>query len=39
MGGVALGMTECDVVRRAGVPGNVNISAGEKGERRSCSPI
>ena len=34
MGGVALGMTECDVVRRAGVPANVNISAGEKGERR-----
>ncbi len=34
MGGVALGMTECDVVRRAGMPGNVNISAGDRGERR-----
>lgn len=34
MGGVALGMSECDVVRRAGLPGNVNISAGDKGERK-----
>lgn len=34
MGGVALGMSECDVVRRAGLAGNVNIGAGEKGERR-----
>ena len=34
MGGIALGMSECDVVRRAGTPGNVNISAGDKGERR-----
>ena len=34
MGGIALGMSECDVVRRAGLAGNVNISAGEKGERR-----
>ena len=34
MGGVALGMTECEVVRRAGTPGNVNISAGDKGERK-----
>jgi len=34
MGGIALGMTECDVVRRAGLPGNVNIGAGEKGERK-----
>ena len=33
MGGIALGMSECDVVRRAGLPGNVNISAGDKGER------
>ncbi len=33
-GGIALGMTECDVVRRAGVPGNVNIGAGDKGERK-----
>ena len=34
MGGVALGMTECDVVRRAGTPANVNLTAGNKGERR-----
>ena len=34
MGGVALGMTECDVVRRAGLPGNINIGAGDKGERK-----
>ena len=34
MGGVALGMSECDVVRRAGLPGNVNIGAGDKGERK-----
>jgi hypothetical protein len=34
IGGVALGMTECDVVRRAGLPGNINISAGDKGERK-----
>ena len=34
MGGVALGMSECDVVRRAGTPGNVNLTAGDKGERR-----
>src|SRR3974390_2128229 len=33
-GGIALGMTECDTVRRAGPPGNVSISAGEKGERK-----
>jgi hypothetical protein len=33
-GGVALGMTECDVVRRAGLPGNINIGAGDKGERK-----
>jgi hypothetical protein len=33
LGGVALGMTECQTVQRAGLPGNVNISAGEKGER------
>ena len=32
-GGVALGMSECDVVRRAGQPGGVNISANEAGER------
>jgi len=34
MGGVALGMSECDVVRRAGLPGNVNIGAGDKGDRK-----
>jgi hypothetical protein len=34
VGGVALGMTECDVVRRAGLPGNINIGAGDKGERK-----
>ncbi len=33
VGGIALGMTECQAVQRAGVPGNVNISAGDKGER------
>jgi hypothetical protein len=33
LGGVALGMTECQTVQRAGLPGTVNISAGEKGER------
>ncbi len=33
-GGIALGMTECDTVRRAGLPGNVSISAGEKGDRK-----
>jgi hypothetical protein len=27
-------MSECDVVRRAGLAGNVNIGAGEKSERR-----
>jgi hypothetical protein len=34
LGGVALGMTECQVVRRGGQPGNVAISAGEKGQRQ-----
>lgn len=33
MGGVALGMTECQTVQRAGTPGNVNIGSGEKGDR------
>ncbi len=33
MGGIALGMTECQAVQRAGQPGNVAISAGERGER------
>ena len=34
IGGIALGMTECEVVRRAGLPGNINIGAGDKGERK-----
>ena len=34
-GGIALGMTECQTVQRAGVPSNVAISAGDKGERRA----
>ena len=34
MGGIALGMSECDVVRRAGLPGNVAISAGDRSERK-----
>jgi len=34
MGGIALGMTECQAVQRAGRPGNVAISGGEKGERK-----
>ncbi len=33
-GGIALGMTECQTVQRAGSPSNVAISAGEKGERK-----
>jgi len=33
IGGIALGMTECDAVRRAGTPGNVAIAAGQRGER------
>jgi hypothetical protein len=32
-GTVALGHTECDVVRGVGVPNNVNISKNERGER------
>jgi hypothetical protein len=32
-GGIALGMTECQAVQRAGTPNNVAISA-EKGERK-----
>lgn len=34
LGGIALGMSECDAVRRAGQPSNVAISAGDKGERK-----
>lgn len=33
-GGIALGMTECQAVRRAGTPSNVAIGAGEGGERK-----
>ena len=32
-GGVALQMTECDVVRRAGLPERVQLGANERGER------
>ena len=34
-GGIALGMTECQAVQRAGIPSNVAISAGDKGERKA----
>ena len=34
LGGIALGMTECETVNRAGTPGNVAISAGDRGQRR-----
>lgn len=34
LGGIALGMSECDAVRRAGQPNNVTIGAGDKGERK-----
>ena len=33
-GGIALGMTECQTVQRAGTPSNVAISTGEQGERK-----
>lgn len=33
-GGIALGMTECEAVRRAGTPSNVTIGGGEGGERK-----
>jgi hypothetical protein len=33
-GGIALGMTECQTVQRAGTPSNVSISGGEKSERK-----
>jgi hypothetical protein len=32
-GGIALEMTECEVVKRAGAPGNVEVGANERGER------
>ncbi|MDO8876929.1 MAG: hypothetical protein Q8M24_00745 [Pseudolabrys sp.] len=34
VGGIALGMSECDAVRRAGVPANVSIGAGDSNDRR-----
>jgi hypothetical protein len=34
LGGIALGMTECQAVRRAGQPSNVAISATNSGERK-----
>lgn len=34
LGGIALGMTECQAARRAGAPANVNISAGNQGQRQ-----
>jgi hypothetical protein len=33
-GGIALAMSECDTVRRAGTPANVSIGAGDNNERR-----
>lgn len=35
LGGVALGMSECQVVRRAGMPSNIAISAAENNERKA----
>lgn len=32
-GGIGLGMTECDVVGRAGAPENIEVSANERGQR------
>ena len=34
LGGIALGMTECQVVRRAGTPSNVTIGSAGKGQRK-----
>jgi hypothetical protein len=34
VGGIALGMTECQAVRRAGQPSHVTIGAGAKGARK-----
>jgi hypothetical protein len=34
-GGISLGMTECQVVARAGQPSAVSIGAGEKSERKA----
>lgn len=35
LGGVALGMTECQTVWRAGMPSNVAITAGDNNERKT----
>ena len=34
LGGIALGMTECQAVQRGGSPSNVAISAGDRGGRK-----
>jgi len=34
LGGIALGMTECQAAQRAGLASNVSIGAGDRGERR-----
>lgn len=34
LGGIALGMTECQAVRRGGQPSNVSVGAGLRGERK-----
>ena len=34
IGGIALGMTECEAVRRAGQPSNVTVGAADKGARK-----
>jgi hypothetical protein len=34
LGGIALGMTECQAVHRAGAPSNVSIGSGDKGARK-----
>ncbi|MBS0535609.1 MAG: hypothetical protein JSR72_16255 [Proteobacteria bacterium] len=34
LGGIALGMTECQAVRRAGAPSNVAIGSGDNNERK-----
>jgi len=34
-GGIALQMTECDVVRRAGTPDNVQVGSNDRGEREA----
>lgn len=34
VGGIALGMTECDAVRRAGTPANVSIGVGNNNDRK-----